>query len=1764
MALKSIAQTFITNGDYVPAKASAFLRNAGDSKSAFVLPSVIDATNYREIKQGKLFLILDDDAESTGSGCLSVISSSILTAEDADCPTITYPIQSDNDGKYYLYARIKGTGTVIVYINGFEYTTIVGNSSSWHWIATSIIVPDQTSHEMKLRFIDVGVKLDKIILSPVLSPPTGEGPSYTQSPYITLHGRLARVVSGLPITYFQTQSSINSYDTLTKEGWYNFDLTIFDGYETLPETDFAFVLTASGASSSHYAVWDEANEVTNSTAYSTSFGTWIIDTLSSMAIKVYAEFVGHDEYGCSITTPGATLENEVFNDFELVEINPRHQNTITIDDTLGGNDIQLDVSEKLITLIVDQSGSNSWNDSTGARHQFTAGVLDAIEIKYPSDVRFNLLKLNGEPAFSFFISLTSRIDTNSPSDIIKESFRGKPENFAGFRVVRNPDRYPQTPIDGEIITDGYALASLDVDLDQNKQYYYTVYTYDHFDRFSYGVQIPAKTNTKDVPRGIPTFEVSVLKGLDLARDENFLAQWNMDEGSGDYIYDFSDSNVTLTLDNTRWLGEYDAPTGRYGIRFNGFSSTATSLETSAMSFGMNDSFTVMGYVYPFSTNANSCIVARSDVDKFNWSIIQDGLTLKLKLGGETASCSIPFEEEEWQRFAVTYSNGVVNFYINGTLANSTTITFNLTQPNTDDMRLNVGFDPSGNQTARYFGKISHISVHGIARDLSFISGATPKVRYTELGNPPGKIPPDNGDRLVVANFDVPDDFNYNTIRIVRNHFRMPYHESDGDIVLEIEANAGNQSYGLPNNYDIDSSYWFRIFTKNIFDNWCPITDSLGYEVKIPDQDRPHIIVYVHLAGATEMNPGPGIGDCAAPVMEVNRAGNQKVHIKWTVPSTPCTLVKIYHRTDKYVAYNNGTKWIVNPNSIPTEFAIPIFAGPASVGEFVDRNKENKQSNFYTIVFSDRLGKHSQLVNLSPIVPRETADDSGIPLLEALNVSYEIADYDRIKIAWQSPVIISSNTSGWLDDIFYVYGAICDLYGNPLPIDFPEEFKVRTAISGSQQTGVEDVFNGGASQNESIERIPKASFSVNAGGLIIGNVRLRNSPLFSVLESLSLTISAEYKYSENFTWKLPLSSISFRAPLEMKIVNRDSSYLPTSDFTRPACENLYESGGSNVPRSGARMRVNGAYIRRKQNFFARAIFTYKGLPVRNAKVSAKSYDAVDGPCGIYVKSLDTVSKTLKFGTSSFPIQVSQIPIIDDNGYDTGVVETASYADIPLIVPHLPQSGRIYVRVNANSFQSIKRMNIYFPTILRINLTSASPIGNGNDVREQFANVWLVDPDHPRDESKITIAPDLSVIKWTLSNGSRKVPFYSTDNVPLTNGVYSYTRSGTARYVFFGPAKSGSEGEYRLTVSTTVNGLFASREASLEIKIPGIGRFEHHIPEPTAPRIFCEMDECINYLWADGEDWVKMRVFRNAIDPDKTLIANEQAKYADKFRECSPVMYPLPAGSVINVAAPGYEIIWGPVTEIENNVTGTRSLNTQGAFNALNSADITLSRDNYTAIYFRKDAEIKSRGCRPTNAINCCGFDMAARICNDPNVIGDDTGIIVSTKINLAGKPIVIYGGGPVGDDNTSRPPTVLVPKEPLAFNLVGTFVNGELVEEVVVDGTTMNQFIFEISYRNRPVPTGVPIDVFLTVVLDGQKVTKIGDIDIYTYFNIPKTTYSYTSAVYPGTDVIGSYSFCGFTMNPIPTNKNISLGFGVSTTYNGRITFEGSSSSSGGL
>lgn len=1790
--MRQIAQIVPTDAGYLPTKCSLHLTPTGAPVDYFTIDedgnAQIDATNFNDIIQGEFFFVYDDrEADYTDDGyieCRNVIYDSIIsrfnqtvavgTPGDLDGngvinisdlglfalsppttsvrPTAEYRFKGTRDGKHTVHLRIFATYdyNIELSIDNVVFETVSGVASGgWIWVSADLVVFDDQVHTLGVSPSTTGILIDKIEFSD--STPTGEGTAITESPFVTVHTRLTTVNTGIPVLYYPVLSFHTTADTISKTGWYNFAIDyLYDG-DAASQVELAVVVSTSGGSPTHYIVWDTAQTIASPIAENTGSG-WVADDTVSMAIRVYSDRdFSADEY-CELVTPEATLEALNIGDFNDLELRYHHENTVFVPDEYGGDDVELDLGEKALSFIVDQSGSMSWNDHAGSRFQISEQLLDTLQSRYPADLRFNLFETRGEQTFSMFVPLKRKPDKSTIAEIVKTYFENDSDYFAGIRVVRKKDGYSESFIDGEIVNDGYAVAALDVDLEEDTDYYYTVYTYDQKLRPSRGVQIPARTREKVIPRGLPNISTRVLTGYDITANDNTLALWNMDEGEGNYVYDFGNSGVYLTASNHEWLDFYGTATGVSGLRFNGFTSKAETTVTTAFDFALTDQFTITFWVNPFDTSASdSAIIVNGKTGSIKWAVDMDSGNIVFTMDATFAQnyfTSTPINEDEWTHIAIVYDNGTVSIYFNG-VSQTVTQAVGTVAGTSGGNNISIGTDQTGFIGNDFFGKLTHVGIHDTALSATEVLAiATPSKGFTEDGDPQ---PVDNGDRLVVFDYVVPDDADYDTIRIVRNAMHMPSFETDGDIVAEIDVTVGDTTkytFGAAYPYDVAHNYYFRAFTRNAEDNWCHIEDATKIEVFIPDVSRPEITVDVG-GDTTTFVPGPGASS-DVPIISnvVMRNGNDKVYFTWDAPSDPASRVAIYYSTERCPRYDAELMDIVD--------GAIIFDGTLDITEFVHRKVGNRKPGYYLIVPRDRFNRFNNGFACHVSFPREDYDDSGIPLLEVTNVSWHLDDYDCIRITWDSPVSTANNTDGWFDEKFYVYMAICDLYGNPIPFAFPDGLKVTSTLSADIEQ-VEDVFNLGTGGGN-IQNLPVSSFNVFPDGLVAGILRLRPSNALTNVKKLSVSLSATYTLSSKFSYRFVFGlgsgvsgqgsgsttgTIDFKNPLEMRLVNRDSLYLQTPVFVPPkGCDTNDDEGGEGKPESPGRKRVNGTFIRRKQPFAIRAIYTYKGVFIPSAAVSVKIFDATGGPCGI-TPQLSTTSRTVVLASRDFRTQLITTPIFGPDGLPTGATDRVSFSDILLKAPFLPQSASTYVLVRVNGYSRMKKMHIFFPSTLRLELTAAAPLANNLDVREEFAKAYFIDPDNPGDLTRISLVPNNTVAKWKLLKGgvaSTGVPFYSSDSVPLTNGVYSYFRSGIARQVFFGPADTKAAGEYILIVSVTASGLFSEVRANLKINArTGGGTDFPPVPDPTLPRIFCEFPNCVNYLWADGNDYQRLTIYRNPTSAATT----PDAKYDDKFRECSEALYALPVNTTVSIDAPGYEIVSGDVSE--TNIGG-RCLDTANATINVDSAVVNLGRDPYTYVYFRKNAEVVNKNCRAAGIDSCVCYDPPDDICYQPYGIGIDTDVIVHTKVNISGKPRTIYGGG--GRKFDGRPPTILVPLEPLYLACVGLFVFRNSIEtpvnEFVFDGVTTNYVYFELRYAGHAVPSNTQVAV--KVVADREE---LNGVPVMEALNIPDKVFSFTTSILPGgTELDTPTSLVKVPVGPISPDDSIQFLVYVETTY----------------
>ena len=1123
-----IGQNFSLELNEIPTKSSLFLRTVGSAVPYFSLSgsseTVIDASNVYSIDYYVNKVWFDNSSNGfTGAGYIEID----LIGFQYNNIKLNYPIKSSYNGKFYVYIRVKETVSAIT---SLEITTFLDDQQEnsvtdiqtmdWQWISSSFVLFDQESHIFSINVDQNNVLIDKIVFSttPLSFSGNETGPEYTDSPYLTIWNRNYKTESDLPTEFIKSLSFITS-DIIEKPDWYNFEITPYnnDDYNT---TSYCSICTASGQSKSHYLIWDSAKEYTDNSLENINFTGWTIDSSSSLSLRIYKSHNTIDEYNCNnIITPDAELVDYNVDNFNNKNLLYKQLNT----EFVNNEDVQLDMGDKILSVIVDNSGSNSWNDINRNRFDIANNLINTLETQYPNDITFNLLELKGEKTFSFIIPLSSAPDTNSVSDVVKKYFEGNSNNFAGFRLLRKKNDYSETAIDGEIVFDGFALAALDRDLEIDTNYYYTLYTFDHKKRFSKGVRISVSTGYPFVPRGIPWIKTKTLIGYGTSKDDNTLSIWNFDEGEENYVYNFGSSSLHLTLSNIEWTGSIDIPSGKNSIRFNGSSSNAVTSQSSEFGIDLEDTISFFGWFKPFASQSNMHLFSRGNSTFINYMAILNGTTLKFTIDGTNwYTCGTTININEWNHIGITYSNTVVKFWINGSLASTVNpVSLPINTNNASNMNFKIGVDDSIISSTDYFGKLTKFSIHNIERDNSYISILSTSSINNNIDTSKVDNLTDNGDRVVVFNWKIPDDFNYSSYKIVRNKLHYPYYENDGDTIFEEEnPEAGSFTLGASYTYDVNNYYWFRIFSKNSYGNWSPIEDSTPLQIFIPDQKRKPIII-----NGTEVIPGPGFG--SSPTLQITKfqAGNEKVYFAWNEPDAPATRVKIYYSDTRFIQYDPQLKDIV---------AEPIYNGPKEVTEFVHRNVSNQKIAYYTIVTTDRLGRFSQLV-YKKIMPLENYDDSGIPLLDATDVHYSIIDYNTVEINWKSPVTISgSSQNGWFDDRFFVYASICDLYGNPIPIDYPDNFKFNTNIVSTNTNSVTNVFTSNT-EDIAAEQLPKVTYHIDGSGLIFATVRINNSIGLAQFNSITINFNADYQISNDFSYNIPGVNITFKNPIGLTLI-----------------------------------------------------------------------------------------------------------------------------------------------------------------------------------------------------------------------------------------------------------------------------------------------------------------------------------------------------------------------------------------------------------------------------------------------------------------------------------------------------------------------------------------------------------------------------------------------------------------------------------------------------
>ena len=1518
-------------------------------------------------------------------------------------------------------------------------------------------------------------------------------------------------------------------------------------------------------------------------------GVWNINYDKSHAFKIYSDVDVIDEYGDKIVLSPSPTQTDTINKFSD-KLEQKFKNTKIILEDDETEKVELSLDDRIVTIIMDQSGSMTWNDNSNFRHSLVEDIVNKIENNYPGDITYNLVEYGGKYInVLLFGVIEENTDTEDKNTIDSVIGLDDNENFTGIRVIRNDERYPAAynPQDGDLVNDGFIGKVLDTNLSTGQDYYYRVYTYDNNLRFSEGKTIKVIPRNRDIPRGISIFKSFVesnelTKGIPLIGngvygDDNTLGIWHMDEGSGTKSYDFSDTGAILTHSNETpiWYDKKFVPAGISGLLFNGESDYLYINDESDLWRDVNGSqpeLTAMAWVFPYRDTGTQTVVISVLDNNVDYGLTFSNKQLIFNCRSTNGYRGTTIDDvlilNQWQHIAATYHYGTILLYHNGVLQPSTTLNTGLTSTGTN-YHFSIGARLANSGPIYFFsGKITEVSIHRVARSSDYINEQIINSSILdddgiEVAIEKTGIKSDNGDRLVVLEYEIPDDYNFSggEVVIVKNEDHIPSWEEDGTIVHQTTAVVGQTFVSDSGSFLLGSSYYYRIFSKNSIGNYSFVSDSPYLEFDIP------------VSSSDEYFPNL-IDKIEKPLVPVNTplitAGNRKVYLRWR------QSYSINSKVEKIKIFYSSINYPVVDKSGVSNGQL-VFNGLKTDTKFVHRNLNNNIKAYYTLVNVDKYGRSSNYnsdgVQVEDFLhalttPTADADESIIPLIDVEDLHYELVNDTSVSVIWNQPQKNPEDINAFFDQTVIIYSSITDQYSSPISEDSPIHMFINSNIV--RETQADDVFS--STQVVSFEDKDAYDFFVDRTdeGLIKATLRITDNPdiipqikeaTFEIqvksfvpregyISPTENTVStdplAEYSSlietqigeiegtnvsSDNsggdnvFEYLSKKITIKFTNPWEIEVVNRDNAKVSERCYFEEEDEITKEKFLSVTYED-----FNGIYMKASSPFVARAKVKYKGEIVESGTIDLSVWDADSSKLCANARSTGEgatsfegdkiqVSPTVLLPSDTLPIIVGEEDIIVDG---ETVSVPISYVDIPLYAPDSPQAVRLYVKGTNAGYNSTKDIYILFQNILQIDIQANSPKVDGAEVAEQQAQVYLINPDYPNfrnndyDRSLITYPENNTVVQWeSIPIDGNKREIYSIDNVPIPNGIYSYTRNGVARNTFMGPIEKGDTAlneTHEINATIVYNGL--SSQARQFIKI----EYTPDIYEKFSARFLMEVDGgwigtgsnsrwggagWLNAesktMWADGSDYRKIKISRNP-----RVATSSEFSAATAFRECAEdensEVLELSDGQIVNIKMGNYvEILYGNIIEEIDEYTGNHFLTVvkDEGFSAQGEADITLNNQvdsDITYFYIRVNKFVPNAGSIDIDTLiddtpinECLDLKPSNGLFKKDLPRWEPTEYISGTTTLFVDERALTLRGG--GDFKTGIPPCPLCLKEPLeVYTIIRQVIqDGEIFE---VDNNTFTDkdgksiikydsdiiIKVQVLWRRERVPDGTPVYV----------------------------------------------------------------------------------------
>ena len=1118
--------------------------------------------------------------------------------------------------------------------------------------------------------------------------------------------------------------------------------------------------------------------------------------------------------------------SEALTPYGFLETDAPEETTHTIDNFTDGahfrtapndnKELILSLENRLLNIIIDESGSMTWNDRNRDRFIYIKRLLSKLNSTYPGEISGNLVTFGGSlTKTNLFVAqagtgfLTS--DSQDFNSFLQQTFQDSVYDFAGVRVVRRFDRFPEHPSDGIVVTEGITEAAKDENLEEGRKYYYGVWTFNKNLHFSNGQFVSGVPFDRDLPQGVnnATATTRILPGI--TRDENTQIIYNFVEGDGFIAFDSSGFGRhgilgTEVVEDNFWLG--DAASGSYGqggdlkksvgVRFDGeFDIVETNVDESigivgSQSAGGPQPITVNIWLFRYNQSdagSNGIWIAGTSTEEptntIGWAI---GLTSSgnlsfqvrnLDSGLQDTGIAIP--EKEWTMVTLRFGRedkDEIDVFKNGTY--QSTYVMSSTIDTTAMDRLYLGAKPvtsaAGWQGVDYFGSVAQFSVSNTDRSDSYISDlySAELDIFDQSSQKSTQSPADNSQREVLLQWEVGDDFNYEggNVKIIRKYLKVPSHETDGEEVVVRSATPGTFFYIDAFDFINNEQYYYRVFTVNAIGNICDRTEARTLPAPIP--------------ASLNSPPSPALSTVSN---EQITNGNKKILIEWSNPTDERWVgTKIYYGISGFptVSISSQGDLRVSDGQLIVDSVDEVFVHRhKGENEYAVREGlNNGEFHYYSLITYDRLGNISEPRFLVGI---PTAQSSLVFTPEEVeDLHIQVVNPETLSLQWNNPTVRSDKLELFFGETSLVFVSVKDIFGGNL--DDVSNLKLQVCTSFTERglqtsekpiginsdgdslgecfgAGRHHVINGGCENGSDFEENCNSpqeeaetvlTFATVQSGLIKGLLTHTSDKfILARRERYDMAVRGQYKVEDTeiaeslFEFNTEAIQVAFNHPITISLINKLNKRISV-----PCNVDGGIRGDSACPGENQCGLGDDDPSCKTEGFnggFVGASIPY----IVRAEFQFKGESLPDGsPVTVQLFKhgdgfpLDRKSDRTSIREGVYQTSAVLEEALDPFGQPTGELVSKSIVDIEVPHPLLADHVDVYVSLEHQGFLVDGVHDIRFISSLFIQTDIAGPSSDGIDVAEQFATVWSIDPDFPDDPDKVVIPPDGTLVKWEL--------------------------------------------------------------------------------------------------------------------------------------------------------------------------------------------------------------------------------------------------------------------------------------------------------------------------------------------------------------------------------------------------------------------------------